>query len=62
MGVETTPPELLPLVNVPSPLDAPSKRVNLEGVGVKGKVGVALRNVWAFILVPGWTGTSFLLA
>ena len=29
---------------------------------MKGKVGVALRNVWAFILVLGRTGTSFLLA
>ena len=40
-------------VNVPSPLDPPSKRVNLEGVGVKGKVGVALGNVWVFIMVLG---------
>ena len=40
-------------VNVPSTLDASSKRVNLEGVGVKGKVGVALRNVRSFILVLG---------
>jgi hypothetical protein len=40
-------------VDVPSLLDPPSKRVNLEGVGVKGKVGVALRNIWAFILVLG---------
>ena len=40
-------------VDVPSPLDPPSKRVNLEGVGVKGKVSAALRNVWAFILVLG---------
>jgi hypothetical protein len=49
-------------VNAPSPLDSPSKRVNLEGVGVKKKVGVALWNVWAFILVLGSNGTSFLLA
>jgi hypothetical protein len=40
-------------VYVPSPLDPPSKRVNLEGVSVKAKVGVALRNVWAFIMVLG---------
>ena len=40
-------------VNAPSPLDFPSKRVNLEGVGVKEKVGVALWNVWALILVLG---------
>ena len=41
-------------VNVPSPLDPPSKKkVNPEGVGVKGKVGVAVRNVWVFIMVLG---------
>ena len=40
-------------VYVPSPLDPESKRVHLEGVGVKAKVGVALRNLWAFIMVLG---------
>jgi hypothetical protein len=40
-------------VNLPSPLEPPSKKVILEGVGVKGQLCVALRNVWAIILVLG---------
>ena len=55
--VETAPPELWPLsgrVLMCPPLSIPNKkRVNLEGVGTKGKVGVALRNVWVFIMVSG---------
>jgi hypothetical protein len=40
-------------VYVPSPFDPQSKRVHPEGVGVKAKVGVALRNLGAFIMVLG---------
>ena len=55
--VENAPPELWPLsgrVLTCPPLSIPhKKRVNPEGVGVKGKVGVAVRNVWVFIMVLG---------